>query len=61
VTREDVARVADQLLARADTEGWYDLLNGEEPIEEAVERVAREKVDAVDGEDVDGMVKRFFP
>ncbi|KAH3504396.1 hypothetical protein KXV55_004963 [Aspergillus fumigatus] len=61
VTREDVARVADQLLAREDTEGWYDLLNGEEPIEEAVERVAREKVDAVDGEDVDGMVKRFFP
>jgi hypothetical protein len=37
------------------------LLNGEEPIEEAAERVAREKVDAVDGEDVDGMVKRFFP
>ncbi|KAJ5194125.1 Glycoside hydrolase family 28 [Penicillium cf. griseofulvum] len=61
VTREDVAIVADLLLARADTEGWIDLVNGEEEVEEAVERVAREKVDAVVGEDVEGMVKKFFP
>jgi hypothetical protein len=61
VTREDVAIVADLLLARADTEGWIDLVNGEEGVEGAVERVAREKVDAVVGEDVEGMVKRFFP
>ncbi|KAF9885667.1 hypothetical protein FE257_012649 [Aspergillus nanangensis] len=60
VTREDVAIVADRLLARADTDGWYDLLNGEEGVNEAVERVAREKVDVVEGEDVEGMVKRFF-
>ncbi|KAK1148676.1 hypothetical protein N8T08_008561 [Aspergillus melleus] len=61
VTREDVAIVADRLLARADTDGWFDLVNGEEPVDEAVERVVREKVDAVEGEDVDAMVKRFFP
>lgn len=61
VTREDVAIVADLLLARSDTEGWIDLVNGEEGVEEAVERVVREKVDAVVGEDVEGMVKRFFP
>jgi hypothetical protein len=61
VTREDVAIVADQLLARADTEGWIDLVNGEVPVEEAVDRVAREKIDAVEGEDVEAMVKRFFP
>ncbi|KAL2872438.1 uncharacterized protein BJX67DRAFT_7252 [Aspergillus lucknowensis] len=59
VTREDVALVADALLAREDTQGWYDLLNGEEEIGQAVERVAREKVDAVEGQDVDAMVKRF--
>lgn len=60
VTREDVGRVADSLLARADTRGWYDLLNGlDEGIEEAVDRVVREGDDAVEGEDVDGMVKRF--
>lgn len=61
VTREDVAIVADSLLARADTEGWIDLVNGEEGVEQAVERVVREKIDAVVGEDVEGMVKRFFP
>ncbi|KAJ5143852.1 uncharacterized protein N7515_002639 [Penicillium bovifimosum] len=61
VTREDVAIVADGLLARADVEGWIDLVNGEEGVEEAVERVARERVDAVVGEDVEAMVKRFFP
>lgn len=60
VTREDVAIVADKLLARDDTNGWYDLVNGEEPVDEAVERVVRDKVDAVEGEDVEGMVKRFF-
>lgn len=61
VTREDVAIVADMLLGRADTEGWIDLVNGEEGVEAAVERIAREKVDAVVGEDVEGMVQRFFP
>ncbi|KAJ5542294.1 hypothetical protein N7535_004714 [Penicillium sp. DV-2018c] len=61
VTREDVAIVADLLLARDDTGGWIDLVNGEEGVEEAVERVVREGVDAVVGEDVEGMVKRFFP
>lgn len=60
VTREDVAIVADRLLARADTDGWYDLVNGNEPVDEAVERVVREKVDAVEGEDVDAMMRRFF-
>ncbi|GCB25073.1 hypothetical protein AAWM_07958 [Aspergillus awamori] len=59
VSREDVAIVADALLARDDVEGWLDLLEGEEDVEVAVERVAREGVDAVEGEDVEGMVSRF--
>ncbi|KAJ5556214.1 hypothetical protein N7494_000129 [Penicillium frequentans] len=61
VTREDVAIVADQLLARADVEGWIDLVNGNVDVEEAVEKVAAEKIDAAAEEDVDEMVKRFFP
>lgn len=61
VSREDVAIVADQLLARDDVEGWIDLVNGDIPVEEAVEKVAKEKIDSVEGEDVEGMVKRFFP
>ncbi|KAJ5232557.1 hypothetical protein N7468_005513 [Penicillium chermesinum] len=61
VTREDVAIVADQLLARADTEGWYDLINGDLEVEKAVEKAATEKLDAVEFEDVDAMIKEFFP
>lgn len=59
VSREDVAIVADRLLARDDTEGWIDLLNGDEPVDQAVERVAKDKVDAIGGEDVEGMIKKF--
>ncbi|KAJ5172579.1 hypothetical protein N7492_005172 [Penicillium capsulatum] len=61
VTREDVGIAADQLLARDDVEGWIDLVNGDEDVEVAAERVGKEKLDAVEGEDVVGMVKRFFP
>ncbi|PGH05670.1 hypothetical protein GX51_02830 [Blastomyces parvus] len=55
VSREDVAIVADRLLARDDTRGWLDLLGGEDEIDEAVEAVVRDRVDAVEGEDVDKM------
>jgi hypothetical protein len=59
VSRENVARVADALLAKEGSKGWVDLLDGEEEIGDAVERVVREGVDVVEGEDVDAMVKRF--
>lgn len=59
VSREEVAVVADKLLAREDTRGYWDLLAGEEPVDEAVERVVREKIDAIEGEDVDAIRKRF--
>lgn len=59
VSREDVAIVADRLLARDDTRGWYDLLGGNEPIDEAVERVVRDKVDAIEGENVEKIYSRF--
>lgn len=60
VTRADVAIVADELLARNDTRGWIDVIGGNEPIAEAVERVAKDKVDAIDGEDVDKIYERFL-
>lgn len=59
VTREDVAIVADRLLARDDTAGWYDLLNGDELIDEAVERVAKQHIDSIGDENVDEMIKKF--
>jgi hypothetical protein len=54
ITRGDVARVAVALLERDDVQGWWDLLQGEEDIETAVDRLAKEGWDAMlDGEDLD--------
>lgn len=55
VSRADVADVGVRLLERDDTRGWFDLLGGEEPIEEAVERVVREKINSMEGEDIEKM------
>lgn len=58
VSRESVARVAAALLERADTRGWYDLLDGDEEIGEAVERCVREDWDGIQGEDLDRIYAR---
>ena len=52
VTREDVARVAAALLARDDTKGWYDLLQGEDEVDAAVEKLVKEGWDGIEGEDL---------
>ncbi|KAK6528445.1 hypothetical protein TWF281_009686 [Arthrobotrys megalospora] len=56
VSRTDVARVASALL---DTEyrGWIDLLKGNEDIQAAVDRCVSEKVDCIEGEDVEAIYK----
>lgn len=59
VTRGDVADVAVRLLEREGLAGCLDLLEGEETVEEAIEKVSKEKVNCVEGEDVDEMVKRY--
>lgn len=59
VRRADVAAVAAELLGNDGANGWYDLLEGDEDISAAVERVVRDKVDCVEGEDVDEMVTRY--
>ncbi|KAK7408132.1 hypothetical protein QQX98_009723 [Neonectria punicea] len=55
VTRDDVARVAVSLLSRHDTNGWFDLFQGDIEIEDAVEAVVRGKVNCIEGEDIEGM------
>lgn len=59
VRRADVAAVAAELLGNEQANGWYDLLEGEEEISAAVERVVRDKIDCVEGEDVDAMVSKY--
>lgn len=49
-----MAKVAVALLERDDVQGWWDLLEGDEDIEPAVDRLAKEGWDAMqDGEDLE--------
>lgn len=56
VTRADVADISARLLEIGGVNGWIDLVNGKEPAQQAVERVAREGIDAREGEDT-GIMK----
>ena len=55
VTRGDVADVAARLLEIEGACGWFDLLGGKEPVAEAVSRVIREGINAMEGEDISVM------
>ena len=58
VRRGDVARVAMALLETQSVKTcWLDLLEGNEEVEDAVERCVREQVDCADGESVKGMAR----
>ena len=58
IPRADVASTAAALLARDDTRGWYDLLEGKEPIAEAIEKAVNSGHDGIEGEDVDRIFSR---
>jgi len=57
VTRADVAEVGVRLLEKDGVSGWFDLLGGEEEVDAAVERVLKDKVDCMEGEDLEEMKK----
>ena len=59
VPRGDVAEVAVRLLDKGGVNGWVDLLGGEEGIDEAIEGVVRDGVNAMEGEDVEVMRARI--
>jgi hypothetical protein len=52
VTRADVAEVAAQLLEVEGANGWVDLLGGDEDVGKAAQRVVKERVDSIEGEDI---------
>ncbi|KAI4197938.1 MAG: hypothetical protein LQ350_005592 [Teloschistes chrysophthalmus] len=58
VTRADVAAVAAGLID-SEAKGWFDLLEGDETITDAIERVIKDEVDCVVGEDVEGMIRDY--
>lgn len=55
ISREDVAEVAVALLAQGHVSGWVDLMNGEEDITSAVNRLAQTKETSMEGESLDAM------
>ena len=57
VSRADVADVGVRLLAQEGARGWFDLLSGEEAVDEAVKRVVSEGINSMDGEDLETMKK----
>ncbi|KAI0762411.1 NAD(P)-binding protein [Fomes fomentarius] len=57
VSREAVAKAAVEVLESGYPGGWLDLLDGEEDIKAAAERVTREKVDIFEGEDAERIYK----
>ncbi|KAI9760454.1 MAG: hypothetical protein M4579_001648 [Chaenotheca gracillima] len=59
VTRGDVAEVAARLLEAEGARGWFDLLSGNEDVKSAVERVVRDGVDSIEGEDVGKIFERI--
>ena len=60
VSRADVAEVAVKLL-ETDLRGYFDLLSGEENVDEAIARVTKDKVDAFDGEDAEAILQKYKP
>lgn len=59
VNRKKVARVTMELLEKAQTGAWLDILDGdEETVEDAVKRVVKEGVDCIEGEDVEAIMQR---
>ncbi|KFY82732.1 hypothetical protein V500_10362 [Pseudogymnoascus sp. VKM F-4518 (FW-2643)] len=57
VSRTDVAAVAVSLLSRDDSSGWFDLVEGNDDIEKAVDQVVRDNVNTVEGEDLNYMYR----
>jgi hypothetical protein len=50
VTRDDTAQVAVDLIARGDTNGWFELENGDKAIAGAIDEVVETGFDASEGE-----------
>ncbi|KAM3065684.1 hypothetical protein ACMFMG_011389 [Clarireedia jacksonii] len=55
VPRGDVAEVGVRLLEREGVSGWFDLLEGEDEVGTAVEKVLSEGVDTREGEDLESV------
>lgn len=53
ISREAVAQIAAALLSRDDINGWIDALDGDDSVEQAVEKLVKEGHDGTEGEDLE--------
>jgi len=58
VSRADVAATAIGLLSRDDASGWFDLVDGSDDIETAVNNVVRDNLTSIEGEDLEQMYRK---
>lgn len=58
VARKTVARAVVAVLETEGARGWFDVLDGEEDVRDAVRRCVRDKVDCVEGENLEDMRER---
>ena len=58
ISREAVAQIAAALLSRNDTQGWIDALDGDDDVEQAVDKLVKEGHDGTEGEDLDRLYAR---
>ncbi|KAL4800380.1 hypothetical protein BDV19DRAFT_384206 [Aspergillus venezuelensis] len=54
---QDVAAVAVGLLSRDDTSGWFDLVQGVDEVDEAIQKAVSDGLNSIDGEEVEEMYK----
>ncbi|KAF1945230.1 hypothetical protein EJ02DRAFT_431822 [Clathrospora elynae] len=59
-TRPTVAHAIFAVLETEGAKGWIDLVDGEEDVEKAIQKLTKEGVDAVDEEDVEAMKKNII-
>ncbi|KAF2180028.1 hypothetical protein K469DRAFT_753552 [Zopfia rhizophila CBS 207.26] len=58
VSRASVAEAVVRVLEAEGARGWFDMLDGNEDVGEAVKRCVKDGIDCVEGEDLEGMKER---
>ncbi|THV46834.1 hypothetical protein BGAL_0357g00200 [Botrytis galanthina] len=56
----DVAAVAVSLLSRSDASGWFDLVDGNDDIESAVDNAVQNNLNSIEGEDLEEMYSKVI-
>ncbi|KAF7943966.1 hypothetical protein EAE96_010379 [Botrytis aclada] len=59
VSRADVAAVAVSLLSRSDASGWFNLVDGSDDVESAVDNAVHYNLNSIEGEDLEQIYRKL--